>query len=95
MRFARQCQYESAISELRQGLAVSRHDRLLATLGSAYAIAGRRDEALKTLAELERQARMRRVSPVYLARVYAGLGNRKLKIAAPRHDASPGMARNP
>ncbi|HKQ77941.1 MAG TPA: protein kinase [Blastocatellia bacterium] len=75
--FARQGKYESAIAALRQGLAVYRHDRLLAMLGYIYAISGRRDEALQTLTELEQEARRRRVSPVYVARVYAGLGDKE------------------
>src|SRR5262249_44942330 len=74
---ARQSQYESAIGQLLQGLAISRHDLLLARLGYIYAVAGRRDEALKTLAELEREAQRRRVSPVDPARVYAGLGDKE------------------
>jgi TolB-like protein len=74
--FARQGQYESAIAEMRRAVAIDRHDRMLAVLGSFYAIAGRRDEALETLAELEQRARLRRVSSVYLARVYAGLGDK-------------------
>jgi tetratricopeptide (TPR) repeat protein len=77
MCFARQGQYESAIVELRQQLAINRQDRLLALLGYFYAITGRRDEALKTLAELEREAGRRRVSSVNLARIHAGLGDKE------------------
>jgi Flp pilus assembly protein TadD len=75
--FARQGQYEHAIAEMRQMVALHDHDRLLAALGSLYGIAGRRDEAQKTLAEFKRRARERRVSQVYLARVYAGMGDKK------------------
>jgi tetratricopeptide (TPR) repeat protein len=74
--FARQGQYEQAITEMRQVVAVSRHDRSLAVIGSLYGVAGRRDEALQELAELKRRARQRRVSQVYLARLYAGLGDK-------------------
>lgn len=75
--FARQGQYEQAIAEMRQVVAINQHDRQRAVMGAFYAIAGRRDEALEELAELKRRARRRRVSPVYLARVYAGLGDKK------------------
>jgi tetratricopeptide (TPR) repeat protein len=75
--FARQGQYEQAIAEMRQMVALHDHDRLLAVMGSLYGIAGQRDEALKTLAEFKRRARERRVSQVYLARVYAGMGDKK------------------
>jgi serine/threonine protein kinase/TolB-like protein/Flp pilus assembly protein TadD len=74
--FARQGQYEQAIAEMRQMVAVNGHDRSLAVMGSLYGVAGRRDEALQELAELKRRARQRRVSQVYLARLYACLGDK-------------------
>jgi len=40
-----------------------RHDRSLSVMGSLYGVAGLRDKALKTLAELEREAGRRRDSP--------------------------------
>jgi tetratricopeptide (TPR) repeat protein len=75
--FARQGQYEQAIAEMRQMVAIYPHTRLLAAMGSLYGIAGRRDEALQELAELKRRAGLQRVSQVYLARVYAGLGDKE------------------
>jgi TolB-like protein len=75
--FARQGQYEQAIAEMRQMVALYDHDRMLAVMGSLYGIAGRRDEALQELAKLKRRARERRVSQVYLARVYAGMGDKE------------------
>ncbi len=65
------------IAEMRQMVAINDHDRMLAVMGSLYGIAGRRDEALQELAELKRRAKERRVSKVYLARVYAGMGDKE------------------
>jgi TolB-like protein/Tfp pilus assembly protein PilF len=75
--FARQGQYEHAIAEMRQMVAINNHDRMLAVIGSLYGVAGRRDEALQQIAELKRRAKNRRVSQVYLARVYAGMGDKE------------------
>jgi hypothetical protein len=45
-----------------------------AYLGFAYAVAGKRNEARQVLGELEQISRQKHVSPVFLARIYAGLG---------------------
>jgi tetratricopeptide (TPR) repeat protein len=47
---------------------------VLAPLGLAYGLAGRRADALKILAEVEQASQERYVSPVFLAVVYSGLG---------------------
>ena len=47
---------------------------VLAPLGLAYGLAGRRADALKILAEMERASKKRYVSPYHLAAVYSGLG---------------------
>jgi TolB-like protein/Flp pilus assembly protein TadD len=69
-----QGRYQEAIAECQKGLAIQRHDSLLADLAYLYSISGRRAAALKILAELNRAALRRRVSPVYLARIHIGLG---------------------
>jgi TolB-like protein/tRNA A-37 threonylcarbamoyl transferase component Bud32 len=46
----------------------------LACFGLAYGLAGRRADALKILAEMERASQKRYISPLYLAAVYSGLG---------------------
>jgi tetratricopeptide (TPR) repeat protein len=45
-------------------------------LASAYALAGRRDEALKILNEQRRAARQRYISPFNFAIIYTGLGDK-------------------
>ena len=47
---------------------------VLAPLGMAYGLAGRKDDALRILAELKLASQNRYVSPFYLAIVYSGLG---------------------
>ena len=45
-------------------------------LANAYAAAGRRDDALKILAEQQRLAKQRFVSPYNFAIIYTGLGDK-------------------
>jgi len=65
---------ESAIRELRTWANLS-GDEPQALLGYTYAAAGRRDEALRILGELEERAKTARVSPVGMAVIHARLGN--------------------
>ena len=48
-----------------------------AALGRAYAVAGKRDEALKMLNELKERAKRSYVSPVGIAIIYVGLGEKE------------------
>jgi eukaryotic-like serine/threonine-protein kinase len=66
--------YKEAIDEINQAIRLSNGDtRPLATLGHAYAVAGRRDDAIKVLAQLQQLAKQRYVSPYFIALVYVGL----------------------
>ena len=76
-----QGRYEEVIAELRRAQEINRHDTNLSFLGYVYAVAGRRAEARQALAELEIEARRRHVSPIYPARVYAGLGEKDRALA--------------
>jgi tetratricopeptide (TPR) repeat protein len=69
--------YDNAIAELKLAIeqAGGRGALIQAALGYAYAVAGRRDEALQILAELQTFPMNRDVSPFYLAMVHAGLGD--------------------
>ena len=49
----------------------------VAALGHAYALAGKRDEALKVLDELKELSKEKRVSPGDMALLYTGLGQRE------------------
>jgi tetratricopeptide (TPR) repeat protein len=73
--YVQQRQYDKAILEIKKALELSGGNaRQMATLGHAYAVAGKRNEALKILDELQRQDVPRYVSPFFIALIYAGLG---------------------
>ncbi|HEV2669156.1 MAG TPA: protein kinase [Blastocatellia bacterium] len=71
--------YDKAIAELRLAIeqAGGRGALIQAALGYAYAVAGRRDEALQILAQLQTFPMNRDVSPFYLAMVHAGLDDKE------------------
>jgi tetratricopeptide (TPR) repeat protein len=68
--------YDQAIPELQRS-ADSQSGDGLAQLGYAYAMAGRKSETLKTLADLEALAKRRYSSPVRIACIYVGLGDKE------------------
>jgi len=68
--------YEQAITELQRSADPQSVDGLT-QLGYAYAVAGRKSEALKALAELQALSERRYVSPVRIARIYVGLGDKE------------------
>jgi TolB-like protein/DNA-binding winged helix-turn-helix (wHTH) protein/tetratricopeptide (TPR) repeat protein len=70
-------QPSQAVPEFEAALKLLRPERpgaVLAPLGLAYGLAGRRADALKILAEMEQTSQKRYVSPFDLAVVYSGLG---------------------
>jgi eukaryotic-like serine/threonine-protein kinase len=91
-------QPRQAAQELEAALKLTKPDRpvvVLSLLGQADGLAGRRDEALKILAELDRGSQKRYISPYHLALVYSGLGRmdetfRLLDRAL--EERSPGLA---
>jgi len=78
---SQQGKHEEAISELRRVFDLNRSHSSRAWLAHGLARADRRNEALKLLRELEALSRRERVSPVYIARIYSGLGDRDRAIA--------------
>jgi serine/threonine-protein kinase len=71
--------YDKAVAELRLAIeqAGGRGALIQAALGYAYAVAGRRDEALQVLAQLQTFPMNRDVSPFYLAMIHAGLDDKE------------------
>ncbi len=71
--------FEEAIAEHKKAIALDespgRWGRA-AALGYAYAVAGKRREALKIFDDLREQAKQRYVSPFNFALIYMGLGDR-------------------
>ena len=68
--------YAEAISEFEKGVKLSGSPLMLALLGHAYAVSGKRAEAQKVLADLEQLQSQRYVSPYTVAAIYVGLGDR-------------------
>ena len=76
-----QGKYAEAIAALAQLVARKSDPDLVSDLAYDYAVAGRRDEARRTLAQLLQIAKRRYVPPVYIARVYAGMGENAQALA--------------
>jgi len=63
-------EYEAALDLLRP----ERPAAVLALLGLAYGLAGRQDDSIKILAEMEQASKRRYISPFFLAAAYSGVG---------------------
>jgi serine/threonine protein kinase/Flp pilus assembly protein TadD len=69
--------YREAIAELERARELSSNaPEVVASLGHAYAVAGRTGDAQKVLADLDEIAKERYVLPYFRAAVYTGLGDR-------------------
>jgi serine/threonine-protein kinase len=79
--YLKQRRYAQAIAEFQQNVTNDRSAHSLSFLGYAYALAGRRDEAVAVLKELEAKFTKRESLPQYVAAVYAGLGDKDQAFA--------------
>ncbi len=69
--------YQDGITEIEKALGASPGDALvLESLGSAYALAGRRVEAQKVLDKLDNLSKQKYVLPEPMAAIYADLGEK-------------------
>ena len=73
--------YDEATAAFRQAIASGGVQLLNAELGRAYAMSGRRDEALRILGELKVLAKRQYVSPYDMAILHVGLGDRDQAFA--------------
>jgi TolB-like protein/Flp pilus assembly protein TadD len=73
--YAQTGRYAESVAEFNKAAGISRIPAL-PSLGYVYAISGRGTEAHRVLAELHEAARWHYVSPVDIAEVYAGLGDK-------------------
>ncbi|HEX5083803.1 MAG TPA: protein kinase [Blastocatellia bacterium] len=70
-----QGKYAEAVPEFEKALALSPGSMLAKSdLGYAYAKAGRREDALRMIEDMQRSPGQRRASPFHLSLVYIGLG---------------------
>ena len=68
--------YPEAIAAFQNGVRLSKDDAEIGYLGNALAVAGRKQDALRVLGDLQRTSKERRVSPYSIALVYVGLGDK-------------------
>ena len=69
--------HAEAIAEFQTGVKLSGSPLMLALLGHAYAVAGKKAEAQQVLNELQQLPEQRYVSPYTVAAIYAGLGDQE------------------
>ncbi len=69
--------HTEAIAEFQTGVKLSGSPLMLALLGHAYAVAGKKAEAQQVLNDLQQLQEERYVSPYTVAAIYAGLGDRE------------------
>jgi len=67
---------EEAIAELQKAVELSGGGVVLGSLGYAYAVAGRRAEALEVVDRLETSSKGRYLAPAAVSIVFAGLGDK-------------------
>jgi serine/threonine protein kinase/tetratricopeptide (TPR) repeat protein len=79
--YLKQRKYAEAIAAYQQDVTKDRSAYSLSFLGYALAVAGRRDEAVAVLKELEGMYNRRESLAQYLAAVYAGLGDKDQAFA--------------
>ena len=72
--YAETSRFDEAIAAAKRGAELTPGSRSKASLGYAYAVAGRREEALNVAEELTRESKNSFVSYSDIAVVYAGLG---------------------
>ncbi|MFY9608158.1 MAG: protein kinase [Blastocatellia bacterium] len=75
--YAQKGKYDLAISEFQRAVATNGSPLMRAELAHTYALAGKRDEAQKILADLQRLSSDRYISPYHIALIYSGLGNKE------------------
>lgn len=78
MAYEQKGMYAEAISQFQRGNALSGSSpMMLLALGHAYAVSGKRDAARSTLAQLQQLSKQRYVPALYIAALYAGLGDKE------------------
>src|SRR2546421_10951951 len=79
--YERKGAYDGAIAESQRIFDLGAKSLGTAGLGQAYAMAGKRNEAQKALAELQEQSKQRYISPAVIALIYAALGDKDQAFA--------------
>ena len=66
--------YQEAIAMFQRAMDLSGDRSKVAALGRAYALAGKKEDALKAIDELKQLSKQRYISPYCIALIYASLG---------------------
>jgi TolB-like protein/DNA-binding winged helix-turn-helix (wHTH) protein/Tfp pilus assembly protein PilF len=75
--YVKKSMFKEAMAEFDKGVSISRDDlEALTGLGYGYAVTGRRADAEKVLARLNELSKREFVSPVWMAKIYSGLGKK-------------------
>jgi len=87
--------YEQAAVEMQKAIALDKSPMRIAHLGEIYALWGKKQEALRTIAELRKMSDKERVTPSMIALIYAQLGDgaaavKWLKKAKPEDEPTVG-----
>lgn len=73
--------FPEAIAEFQRAKLIDDRPEVSAMIAHAYAMWGRRDEAVSILSTLEEQSKHQYISPYYLATICAGLGDKVRALA--------------
>jgi Flp pilus assembly protein TadD len=77
LALVQEARFEEAITELKKAVTFSGGSPVMkAALGHAYAVSGRRGEAMNVLTELQMLTKRSYISASEIAAIYAGLGER-------------------
>ncbi len=74
--YAQKSMFPEAIAELERALSLSNDLYTLSFLGTGYAMAGQRDEAMKILEQLMEESKVKNVSSFGIALIYTCLGEK-------------------
>jgi TolB-like protein/Flp pilus assembly protein TadD len=74
--YERSGKFPEAIAEFQKAKLIDSRPEVSAMIAHAYAVSGRRDEAISILNNLEEQSKHQYISPYYLALICASLGDK-------------------
>jgi DNA-binding winged helix-turn-helix (wHTH) protein/tetratricopeptide (TPR) repeat protein len=74
--YERSGKFSEAIAEFQKAKLIDNRPEVSAMIAHAYAVSGRRDEAIGILNSLEERSKHQYISPYYLALICAGLGDK-------------------
>ncbi len=81
--YAEKQMFDEAVSEMQRAVEFSGNSaQMIAALGYAYGVAGRRDAAQDIIAKLERRSKESYVDDYYLATIFAALGKKDEAFAS-------------